>query len=180
VIISQYLYRWNKSHNLEERAFLKTIEDLKRKEEDPFSLDFKNMLRSNGTRNLLNIMYEQGKRYTTYITERRSLGDRAFDFKYEEMINGEYKKLEAFLGFRIAGDAEVPDKLSRVRRSKSAENWRNWYTPLDCRFFRHVYYEYLLKLGYDPEDWALNPSPIIKPEEASEYVEKIFRTGKNE
>jgi hypothetical protein len=39
--------------------------------------------------------------------------------------------------------------------------------------FKPVYDPYLRQVGYDPEDWCLNPNQEIDPHYSSEYVKSL-------
>lgn len=92
-------------------------------------------------------------------------------YSYECMVEGDYSAVTKFIGLPVRG-AEVPPELARVARSRRAGNWRHWFCPEDVQYYRPMLRSYMEHFGY-ADDWALCASPIIRPEEATAYVQKL-------
>jgi hypothetical protein len=93
--------------------------------------------------------------------------------------------LEKYLGFQVAGKAEVPEHFQRVVRTKGYGDWRNWFTEEDVDKYRKMISPWLEKYGYDANDWQLNPAPVIDASHCSEYFMRLVReqrenTGRND
>lgn len=94
-------------------------------------------------------------------------------YKYEDFVSGDYAPLVKHLDIPISGAAEVPERLSRVIRTKGYGDWRNWFTPADIQELRPELDPWLAKHGYDEADWTLNSEPVISPDHCSGYFLKL-------
>lgn len=94
---------------------------------------------------------------------------------FYDMIDKNYKDLQEYLGFEIKDDAEIPTttKKAKVARKKAYGEWRNWFTEEDVGLFKPVYLPYMVLIGYDCDDWILNPNPVIEPEFSSLYIKRL-------
>jgi hypothetical protein len=110
----------------------------------------------------------------------KSLGSEWFIFKYEDMIDKEFKALHEYLGFEIKDDAEIPKttKKSKVSRRKAYGDWRHWFTEEDVVFYKPVYLPYMELIGYDCKDWTLSPEPVIESEYSSKYIKGLVRKNR--
>lgn len=99
-----------------------------------------------------------------------SLGDRGYLLRYEDFIRGKLAGLEAYLGFRLSPRREVGE-YTRTRRSASAENWREFFTPEDVDILRPLTAKLLEKMGYP--DWELRPAARLNPAHFSEYLLRL-------
>ena len=96
-----------------------------------------------------------------------------FMFRYEDFVCADLAPLERYVGLPLAaGPRVVPADLSRVVRTKTSGNWRNWLTPADVEFFGPRLAQFIRNNGYS-EDWTLALSPSISPEHGSDYVLRI-------
>jgi hypothetical protein len=93
------------------------------------------------------------------------------------MIEKNYEGLNEFLGFEIKDDAEIPTttKKSKVVRKKAYGDWRHWYTEEDVDLFKPAYLPYIKTMGYDCDDWTLDPNPVIEPEFSSMYMRGLVK-----
>jgi len=105
----------------------------------------------------------------------RSLGPDWYLFKYEDMVQNNYDGLNGYLGFSVLGDQEVPDSSGKAKviRKKAIGDWRHWFTPEDVERLRPAFLPYLEAVGYDTEDWALEPAPVIEAKYSSEYMTRL-------
>jgi hypothetical protein len=99
-------------------------------------------------------------------------------YKYEDFVSGEYARLQRHLGMRISGAAQVPDRLSRVARTKAYGDWRNWFTEDDVREFRPLLSPWLEKHGYDADDWQLSAEPSVDPAHCSLYYSRLVEESR--
>lgn len=176
-IISGFMYKWNKTHNPDKERFFKVLSLVKKKEKNPSNIDFVSLLDASShidTKFIINQVRDLNK----LINDLQWLREKIFIIKYEDFVEGKNDLLGEFLKINVNPSADIPEDLNRVKRSGSFGNWRNWFTEKDCLFFRALYYESLLKLGYNADDWDLETNQCIDPAISSEYMESIFKTGK--
>lgn len=101
--------------------------------------------------------------------------------RYEDYVDGKLEGLSAYLGLDIQGNADVSSlkeqhsikkSLRNIARSKSYDNWKNWFTAQDVVAFRPLFEPLMTASGYS-DDWALNATPKIDPAKSSAYVTRI-------
>lgn len=182
IFISQFLYRWYHRSKSDERVFKGVLEKVKLKEKNRNSIPFYSLHvhRIDGevlTLDRLRLHHQiMGEVLCDFI---RGLDSDWFVFKYEDMIDGDFVKLNEYLGFEVKDNAEVPKTYLRVKRSKSYGNWRMWFTKEDVEFYRDLYTGYMQLIGYDTNDWEILDNETLPPELGSEYMKKLFFGGKN-
>ncbi len=167
-LVSQTLYRWHRESApdpVDQLWFDRVIDRLLAKEADPPSVPFADL--------------EPADYAATYDAAAR-LWARERDagwhlYRYEDMVAGRYDDLEAYLGFAVDPEARVADGLERVVRHKVAGDWRHWFTEADVEHYRRAGLEqYMATFGYDLDDWALAPEPVIDPAHGSGYMTALF------
>ena len=95
-----------------------------------------------------------------------------FTYKYEDLVAGSHLAIEEYVGISLPrGEAAVTAAYEHVARTKSANDWKNWFTEEDVAFFRPHLAAYMLAYGY-PDDWALAEAPHIRPEHGSAFVQR--------
>mgnify|MGYP001795428506 FL=1 len=62
-------------------------------------------------------------------------------------------------------------EYTRARRSASAENWREFFTPEDVAILQPLTAELLEEMGYP--DWELRPAERLNPAHFSEYLVRL-------
>jgi hypothetical protein len=104
-----------------------------------------------------------------------TLGDDWFLFKYEDMVAKNFSDLNAYLGFSVDQDGEVPVSTGKAKvvRKKAVGDWRHWFTEEDVSLFKSAYLPYMEIVGYDCKDWSISSNPLIEPEYASGYMQKL-------
>jgi hypothetical protein len=109
-----------------------------------------------------------------------SLRDDWFMFRYEDMVTQRLDDLNAYLGFAISADAEVPSGTGKekVVRKKATGDWRHWFTQEDVKLLKPAYLPYMELIGYDCKDWILSLKPIIEPRYSSMYMQRLAKRGK--
>lgn len=173
-LISEFFYRWNKGHNPDTDKFERSLKRVQKKEKQPMAINFFQLVQGFNNSNPFQFTLNQVRNQMILLSEFDKVKNKLFVYKYEDLIDKRFGRLEEYLGFQVSYESDLPDKLERVVRSKKYGNWRNWFTEDDCTFFRGIYYEFLLKMDYDPEDWTLNKNQQIDPKEGSEYMKRIF------
>ena len=179
--VSRMLFRWHKGNWGQGKQYRKHLELVERKEQDPASIPFHVLFSYIGhdgrpmTKDELVEMERVRCQQMSAFAE--SLNSEWFIFKYEDMIEKNYDGLNEYLGFEIKDDAEVPTttKKSKVVRKKAYGDWRHWYTEEDVDLFKPAYLPYMEAIGYDCDDWTLNPNPVIEPEFSSMYMKGLIR-----
>ena len=106
---------------------------------------------------------------------------------YEDYIDEKLSGVQDYIGLNIQGNADVSSlseqhslkkAVANIARSKSYDNWKNWFTVDDVKTFRPLFQPLMSKAGYT-DDWALNPTPVIKAENASLYLKRIINKSRN-
>ncbi len=179
VAVSRMLYRWNRGCVGSRAQFRAHLERVRRKETDPSSISFLELCRyaahGDWPCEPEAVIEEERQRYARMSEFASGLGEDWFIFTYEDMVRGNFDALNAYLGFRVQDDTEVPDSTGKAKvvRKKVSGDWRNWFTEEDVERFRPAYLPYMELMGYDTEDWAPAPRPLIEPEFASQYMRKL-------
>lgn len=178
-IVSALLYSQNNAgYLLHEKRLQIVRECLQKKESFPSKLTLKEILfsieKASGNRNIIDEFENKVVLGRLVALEKYAKKmPEAFIYKYEDFVSGTYGSLEKYLGFPITGKAEVPNSLKRVERTKSAGDWRNWFTPADVDHYKPMLSPWLAKYGYDPDDWEINSSPVISHEHCSGYFDRL-------
>ena len=167
-LVSQSLYRWHREASpepIDQVWFDRVIEKLRAKEREPGSVSFQDLEPANYFETLDAVA----------VLKERSVGPEWLLYRYEDMIDGRYESLNAYLGFDVVAAAEVADGLSRVVRSKGYGAWRDWFTPADVAFYSSGgLRQYMDAFSYDGDDWTLNDPQKIDPDHCSRYVTALF------
>jgi len=179
--VSRMLYRWHKGHKGSGKQYRAHLELVRKKEKDPRSVPFHTLLsyiRRNGWPLPKEEVVENERvRYQRMRDYVASLGNEWFIFKYEDMIDKNYEALQEYLGFEIKDEAAIPESTgkAKVARKKAYGDWRHWYTEEDVELFKPAYLPYMETIGYDCDDWTIDPNPVIEPEFSSLYMEELVR-----
>ncbi|MBW1980799.1 MAG: sulfotransferase domain-containing protein [Deltaproteobacteria bacterium] len=179
--VSKMLYRWHKGPKGSWRQFWQHLRLVEQKERQPHSIPFHVLCSyaGHGPWPLATEALIEGERFRSQRMAEfvKNLGDDWFVFTYEDMVRGNFKALNHYLGFEVHLEAEVPQttKKSKVARKKAFGDWRNWFTPEDVQLFKAAYLPYMEVIGYDCRDWQINPRPVIEPQFASLYMKSLVR-----
>ena len=120
---------------------------------------------------------DRGKIYSRKLIDFYTDNPDIFLIRYEDMVDDKLEDLNEYLGLKVKSIEEVPEK--RVMRTKSYNNWKNWFTDEDADYFKGFFKPYMENFGYK-NDWALNSHPSIDPNESSGYLERIIAEAKNQ
>jgi hypothetical protein len=181
VAVSRMLYRWQRGYKGEKDQYLAHLKLVLRKEKDPRSIPFFEIYRySRFNRWPLSteeVFEEEQVRYQRMHDFVKSLGGEWFLFTYENMLANNFDALNEYLGFNVLADAEVPKSTGKAKviRKKASGDWRHWFTEEDVELFKPAYTHYMELIGYDCQDWTLNPNPAIEPEYSSVYMQNQAR-----
>ena len=170
VIISSFFYTWYKGHDQPEEKFKLAYERTVRKEANPSSMGFVDM-----TKGIVNLEVYIKLKLAKLLKEINKLDNSWYKIKYEDLIDKNIDSLNNYLGFPINLDIEVGQKVKRVSRSKSYGNWRNWFIESEIDYLKKIFNPSLKKLGYNIDDWTINPNPTLNPSLGSEYMLKLFK-----
>jgi hypothetical protein len=182
--VSKTLYRWHKGAWGQKSQFQDHLGLVLKKEKDPRSVPFFEIMKysepDGRVRTPEQVVEVERARYQDMCKFVKGLGDDWFLFTYENMIANNYDGLNNYLGFKVQTDAEVPQSTGKAKvvRKKNAGDWRHWFTEADVELLKPAYLPYLDLMGYDCEDWALEPNPVIEPQYSSEYMQRLARTAK--
>ena len=182
--VSRMLYRWHRGIWGHKKQYQAHLDLVLKKEQDPRSVSFHEICRYTGhngwPRRLENVIEEEQNRYGPMCDFVKGLGKDWFLFRYEEMVDQKFDALDDFLGFKVQNEAEVPigTGKEKVVRKKAYGDWRHWFVDEDVELFKPAFLPYMQVVGYDCEDWNLNPEPVIEPQFSSEYMQSLPRKAK--
>ena len=101
-------------------------------------------------------------------------GHPFFRIRYEEFADGRVAALGDYLGFEVTTDFQTPERLQRVRRTKTYGYWQNWFTDDDYDFFVRAKRDELVRMGYADVRSHVGPKRI-SPVEISDYLQRQLR-----
>jgi hypothetical protein len=177
-IISALLYSQFHANYLHDKKSVKEVcKVLEAKEKKPSTVSIRDILsvieKVSGKSVTFSDHLDRTQNFIKLFDEYAESITDGFIYKYEEFVSKNYSGLESFLGFSLSGSPKVPEMFSRVIRTKSSGNWRNWFTHEDVRNYKPILDPWLEKYTYDPEDWSLNPDPLIFPDHCSKYFMRL-------
>jgi len=177
--ISRMLYRWHKGYLGHRKQYEAHLELVLQKEKDPKSVAFCDICRNTGHNGwpiaTQEVIEEERNRYGQMRKFVEGLGEDWLLFKYEDMVEKKFTALNEYLAFDVTGNAEVPKGTGKekVVRKKAYGDWRQWFTEKDVELFKPAYTPYMELIGYDCDDWTLDPQPVIEPEYSSVYMQSL-------
>jgi hypothetical protein len=175
--ISRMLYRWHRGVMGSKKQYQAHVERVLKKEKDPPSVSFAEICRYAGHNDwpmtTEQIIDKESKRYGQMADFVRGVGSDWFLFKYEDMVDREFGALNQYLGFAAQQEEEVPKAYGKVVRKKKYGDWRQWFTEEDVRLFKPAFAPYMEVMGYNIDDWKLDPNPVIEPQYSSEYMQSL-------
>jgi hypothetical protein len=176
--VSEMLFRWHRGYWGRKRQYQAHLDLVLKKEKDPKSVPFHVICRYASRSEKWPITTEEvveteRLRYANMAEFVRRLGPEWFLFKYEDMVSGRYAGLNQYLGFQVEKDGEVPEAYGKVVRKRATGDWRHWFTEEDVNVFKAAYQPYMDVIGYDLDDWALSPRPVIEPVYSSVYMQSL-------
>jgi len=181
--VSRTLYRFHKGLLFNRKQFGAYFDLILKKEQNPRAVPFIEICRYADhlkwpvTRE--HVIEEERVRYSRMRDFVKGLGDEWYLFKYEDMVTGRFEDINRYLGFELKSEAEVPRGTGKdkVVRKKAFGDWRHWFTEEDVALFKPAYRPYMEAIGYDCEDWAPAPEPVIEPQFSSVYVKNLASKG---
>jgi len=179
--VSRMLYRWHKGFEGNKKQYEAHLNLVLNKEKDPSSVPFSEICRYTGytgwPRTIDQVLEEEEYRYQEMVKFVKDLGSDWFLFTFEKMVEKRFDALNDYLGFEVQTDASVPSASGKAKviRKKSTGDWRHWFTKEDVEVFNPVFTPYMEFIGYDCNDWKLDPNPVIEPEFSSVYMQSLPR-----
>jgi len=182
--VSRMLYRWHKGFLGKKKQYATHLDLVLKKEKDPQSIPFFEICRYTGhgswPRTSGQVVEEEDHRYQQMVKFVKSLGSDWFLFTFEDMVANKFDALNNYLGFEVQADATVPSTSGKAKviRKRTTGDWRHWFTEEDVELFKPAFMPYMELIGYDHNDWALSPQPVIEPEYSSLYMQRLPRKAK--
>jgi len=179
--VSRMLYRWHKGFEGNKKQYEAHLNLVLNKEKDPSSVPFSEICRYTGyngwPRTIDQVLEEEEYRYQEMVKFVKDLGSDWFLFTFEKMVEKRFDALNDYLGFEVQADASVPSASGKAKviRKKSTGDWRHWFTKEDVEVFNPVFTPYMEFIGYDCNDWKLDPNPVIEPQFSSVYMQSLLR-----
>lgn len=99
--------------------------------------------------------------------------DALFLFRYEDMIDGKWDALEAYLGRAIRRERQVPARWAHVARSLAYGDWRHWFCAADMAAYAQAMDPFLALCGYDA-GWDTPPVQQISRDLSVDYVTALM------
>jgi len=181
--LSRFLFRWYRGSESAKNQYRAVINLVERKEQNPESIHFHELMRYQG-QNLepfttaVEVGEDERRTFSQIHDFVSGLGDEWYVFKYEDLIDNNFAKLNDYLGLEIKSETNIDNSTRKVARKKSTGDWRHWYTEEDVELFRPVYTPYMDLIDYDSSDWNLHDKQVIEPEYASLYLKNLPRRRK--
>jgi hypothetical protein len=179
VAVSRMLYRWHRGTLGSRKQYEAHLALVLQKERDPRAVSFSEICRytSHGAwpRSREDVFEEERVRYARMGEFVQGLSPDWFIYKYEDMVANRVEELNAYLGFTVKPEAEVPKGTGKdkVVRKKATGDWRHWFLEEDVDLFKPAFLPYMKAIGYDVNDWELSPAPEIQPEFSSTYMQSL-------
>jgi hypothetical protein len=184
VAVSRMLYRWQKGYKGQKEQYQAHLQLVLDKEKDPGAVSFAEICRYVGyngwPRPVEEVIEEERLRYQNMTDFVKGLENDWFLFTYEDMIAKNYQALNAYLGFNVQDEAEVPASTGKAKvvRKKATGDWRHWFTQEDIELYKPAYLPYMETISYDCDDWSVNAIPVIEPEFSSIYMQQLAQRKK--
>ena len=184
VAVSRMLYRWQKGYKGQKEQYQAHLQLVLDKEKDPGAVSFAEICRYVGyngwPRPVEEVIEEERLRYQNMTDFVKGLENDWFLFTYEDMIAKTYQALNAYLGFNVQDEAEVPASTGKAKvvRKKATGDWRHWFTQDDIELYKPSYLPYMEAISYDCDDWSVNAIPVIEPEFSSIYMQQLAQRKK--
>jgi hypothetical protein len=181
--VSRLLYRWHKGTAGHQKQFQAYFDLILQKEKNPASVPLFEIFRYTGHGNWPSrkedVFEEERVRFARMAEFVKTLDTDWFFYKYEDMVSGRVAEINAYLGFPLKAEAEVPkgSGKEKVVRKKAFGDWRHWFTAEDVALLRPAYLPYMEAIGYDCGDWTLAAEPVIEPQFSSAYVRNLSSKG---
>jgi len=121
------------------------------------------------------VYLNEEKRITHNLIELvKRLDEEWFLLKYEDLIDGSYTDIENYLNFGLPKIPKNNFSLSRVKRTSTLNNWKNWFTPEDVNLLKPIFQPVIEFFNYNL-DWVLNEQQIVTKKEGSDYLKKVHK-----
>ncbi len=177
IIISNFFYHWFQGHRASPERYRLALERTREKERNPGALPFIDLVSGTMTDNRAQLEAWQRSWYEILVEAAPGITRHLHVLKYEDLVDERLEELSAYLGIALTGAREIPDEHRRVVRTRAYGNWRRWFTEDDVEFFRPVLGEFLRGMGYDADDWTLQPVEQLPAAEGSGYMESLRSRG---
>ena len=176
-LISRFFWHYERSNFSCEDPIIKSLSLMEQKERDPSSVNFKTLLDVLKDHNKP-VLYDDTLLRHIDLYKRsipQLINKKWFTLKYKDLVQGKLKPLEEYLGFDLKRNKNIVGKeFGHLARTKSFDNWRNFFTEEDVEWLHPIYYDILEKLGYDPDDWNLSKKPHLEASSGSDYIKKLY------
>lgn len=173
-LISQLLYdAYNKADRLNADQREKWLEVLRRKTENPKGVSFIHLINAWWRFSRTDLISHHVRATDRSGSFQRRFGSQFFTLKYEDYVDGSFEAIDEYLGVTLA-PGEVQGSETRVARSGTHGEWRDWLTPIDVKMLRPMTHDWLKDTGYDFRDWELNEPDGLDPATTVDYVQSLF------
>lgn len=173
-IVSHLLYdSYNKADRLDHDQREKWLAVLGRKTRQPAEMPFVRLVNAWWRLTRSDLMSHYVRSLDRATGFHRRIGDQFHLLTYEDYVDGKFDGVNDYLRFDIAAGVVRPTE-SRVSRSSTHGEWRNWFTSIDVEVFRPMTHEWQKQNGYDHTDWNLAEAESLDPATTVDYVKGLF------
>lgn len=178
IIISNFFYHWFGGHHAASSRYAEALARTRRKQQAPSSIAFVDLVAGTMTDNREQLAAWQRSWYGILGDAAPRIREHLHVLRYEDFVDQRLAALSDYLDIPLAGDVTVPGEHQRVVRTRGYDNWRRWFTEDDVDFFRPILADFLATMGYDADDWRLQPVDHLPESEGSAYMEKLVASGR--
>jgi len=157
---------------IDDEILLQFYKLLQQKEHNPDSISFKELF--SHIEKIQPFLLRGYKDSIDFINKYNNI----FLYKYEDFCSNNNQELKEFLQIEISSDKSIDKDYNRVIRTKSFENWKNWFTGSDKDYFLPLFKDYMVEFNYDWQNWDLNKNQTVLKEHASEYLLNLINQRK--
>jgi hypothetical protein len=178
-LISAFMYRGYddfKRKSKKEPEIQKIINALKDKSDDPSSISMQELLDLFTEAGGRKILAEQLK-FMAFISQLVEDHPEFYVFQYEDMMKKNFDALSDYLGFKVDYTEDISvGPRSRIIRSKTYDDWKNWFTPSDVKYFNKEFLDFDTRFGYlHCQKEKLNKPQVVKPRDSWKYFMKMVK-----
>lgn len=150
------------------------LEAIERKERSPSSVSMASIFRVLKEVGGYDVMNSMSRLNARTLDVWGGAARNACVLRYEDFVSGNTGSVAEYLGIKDAFDnsVDVPTNLSRVTRTRSSGNWKDWFIDDDMGQINKAFAPYFSAFGYSVE--APNKRPTLDPEVGSSYIRRIL------
>lgn len=171
VIVSTILFSFNRLSLLNNKALYGQLVALfEKKEQDPRAVTMVELLEASGRGEgeaFRNRLVQQLQDYQHYLSQNKH-----HIITFDDMIEGRFDAIDDYLGFPLDKPQRLEGWISKISRKGESGDWMRWFCPSDVEFFKDALAPFMTAYNF-PDNWDLEPNPVIEPEHCSQYIRRL-------